>query len=415
MARLYNKPYRRGGGRRGGYLKASPDPVSAADFPSGLTLPATSRPALLGTYTDPYNSAMTVQRISDTGGDFPSGTSLRIGVEYAKIPCESGNYVIMNPWNFPLVNRANGYAYVGRQASAGTHASRKYPGRFYGEMNSQTDWGYDDTYYNGNGVTTVFDGGATYSVVSFGNYEGFLDYNEEYVALLVRRTSDSVYEVKCVRISDGAVQGTWSLAQTSLSNFDNCTISAGGNYVIVQLTGTVNTRTAGLHVFDRSMTHQRQISIGGGGSHIDYGFLEDGVTEVAAWTSGSGAAVEYYRLDTGAGTTVISGSPVSPWNFYTHISMKAYDRPGYLYVSTFDDAGTDHTKPASNTITAIRLATGEIELWACAQHSEDYASVYNHSPFAVPSYDGKRVYFNSAWRSSTGTENALMYVVRREA
>lgn len=412
MACLYHKPYRRGSGRRGGYKKASPDPIAATDFPSGLTLPATSDPSLLGTVTDPYNSAMTVRKITDNGGNFPTTSSNYIGVQYAKKSVESGNYIVVQPWTYRILNRANGYAYVAQFASTGQHASRRYRGRFYGEYSSSTQWGYDDTYYNGNGRTIVFDGGATYSVVSFGEGEGSLDFNEEYVALVVRRTSDSVYEVKCVRISDGAVQGTWSLGQTSLTGFNNCTISPGGNYVIVQLTGTVNTRTAGLHVFDRSMTHQRQISIGGGGAHIDYGFLEDGQTEVAAWVSASDKSVQYYKLSDGASTTVISAAN-SPWGYYTHVSMKAFERPGYLCIGTFDWTGADTTVKAYNTICMVRLATGEIEIWGCAQHSESAAGNYNHQPIAVPSFDGKRIYFNSAWRSSTGTTNALMYVIER--
>lgn len=411
MARLYHKAYRRGSGRKGGFKKASPDPIAVTDFPTGLTLPATSDPSLLGTVTDPYNSAMTIRKITDNGGNFPTTSSNYIGVQYSKRPVESGAYIVVQPWTYRMLDRGDGYAYVAQFSSTGQYGSRRYPGRFYGEWNSTTQWGYDDTYYSGSGRTIVFDGGATYSVVSFGQGEGSLDYNEEYVALICRRSSDSVYEIKCVRISDGTVMGTWDTGVTSNASINNCTMSPSGERVVVQLTGTVDSRTAGLHVFDRTMTHERQISIGGSGSHIDYGLLEDAQTEVAVWVSASDKSVQYYKLSDGSSTTAISSTD-TPFGYNTHISMKAYDRPGYVVVSSFDATWAGFTD-ATNAICAVRLSNGDIEIWGCSQHSESNVSNYNHSPFAVPSYDGKRIYFNSAWRSTTGTTNALMYVAER--
>lgn len=413
MARLYHKPYIKGGrGRRGGFRKASPDPILPADFPSGLTLPSTSDPSLLGTVTDPYNSVMTVRKISTNGGDFHTVSSDYIGVQYSKRPVESGRYIVVQPWTFRMLDRDNGYAYLAQFASTGHYASRRYPGRFYGEYNSQAEFGYDDTYYNGGSYVTVFDTSTTYDTAEFGYGEGSLDHNETYVALICRRSSDAVYEIKCVRISDSTVMGTWDTGTTSNSNINNCTMSPSGAYVVVQLTGTVDSRTAGLHVFNTAMTHQRQIAIGDSGAHIDYGWLEDGTTEVAAWVSSDDRSVAYYKLSDGAGTTVIaSGS--SPFGYNEHVSMKAFERPGYLVLSTFDASWADLTRPAVNAICAVRLSTGEIEIWGCSQHSESNVDNYNHQAIAVPSWDGKRIYFNSAWRSTTGTTNALMYVIER--
>jgi hypothetical protein len=420
MARLYHKPYRRSGGRRGGYMPASPDPITAVAFPAGLTLPSTTQPAYLGTYTDPYNPVMTVRRITDNGGNFPTVSSNYIGVEYAKRPVESGRYITVHPWHpvnsgYAILDRGNGYAWTARLASTVNHGSRKFPGRFYGEYNSATEFGYDDTYFNGAGRTIVYsDPGGIYGEVSWGGGEGNLPYDEDYVALMCQRTSNSVWDVICVRMSDGAVQGTWTTGVTSIANLNNVTMSARGTYVIAQLTGTVDGRTAGLHVFNRSMVHQRQIAIGGGGAHVDYGLLEDGLTEVACWQSSENKATEYYNLDTGAGTVVIAGAD-APWDYNTHTSMRAFDRPGYVTISTFDVSWQPPTGLGTNTVCQVRLATGEIEIWGCVQAHESEVDRYHHQAIAVPSFDGKRVYFNSAWRDTTDATNALMYVIERTA
>jgi hypothetical protein len=414
MARLYHKAYRRGGsGRRGGYKPASPDTVTAATFPGGLGVPTTAQPAYLDTVADPYNTVMTVRRISTTGGDFPASSGSYFSHEYAKRQPESGRYVGIRVPSAPhrIVDRLNGYAYVDTMFNA-SYGSRLYPGRFYGEQNSGTDFGYNDEYYNGGGTTIVFDGGATYSSVSFGLGEGSLPVDEDYVALLCRRSSDNVYEVKCVRMSDGAVQGTWVTGVTSTGNFDNMCMSARGTYVCVQLTGTVDGRTAGLHVFDRTMTHQRQISIGGGGAHLEYGLLEDGLTEVVVTVSASDRAVEYYTLSDGVKTTVIAGAS-SPFGFNTHVSTRCHERPGYVYISHFDDSWVSHTTAANGSVCAVRLATGEIELWGSVQMHETNASNYHQQAWGCPSWDGKRVYFNSSWRDDSSGTPGLLYVIER--
>jgi hypothetical protein len=80
----------------------------------------------------------------------------------------------------------------------------------------------------------------------------------------------------------------------------------------------------------------------------------------------------------------------------------------------YNEAGFTDYK-GHNLLCAVELATGKIEPWACAQMSEADLNYYKHAPFICPSYDGKRVYFNSAWRSSTASDNAHLYVVRHEA
>jgi hypothetical protein len=412
MARLYHKQYRRGGGRRGGFLKASPDPVPYGSF-SDNALGSSSAPTYLSSVTDEWFATQTITRLTTDGGDFPAAnTTSQIGHMYSKRPAETGDNILTTNLYPPRVLAKSDGAYQSSYSGPYVYPSRIHPGRVYGEWNSNTDFGYSNI--SGGGTTVIFDNGATYSACSMGYGEGQLDANEEYAALVLRRTSDNVYVVVCLRLSDGNIMGTWSTGSTTNSSIDNCTMSPDGQRVIVQTLGTLDGKSSGLQIFDNTMTYERRIAIGGGGSHIDYGFLEDGKTCVACWVSASNNALEYYLLSDGSGPNVVIPSASNFWLYNTHISMRCLDRPGYVYVCTFDyNSSTGNARPGHNAIIAVRLATGEVEGWAHAQHTEGDYSRYHAHPFASPSWDGKTVYFNSVWRATGSTANAHMYMSRR--
>jgi len=137
MARLYHKAYRRGGGRKGGFKKASPDPYySYATWPAKQALPSTSEPSYQGSVTDPWWSTQTVTKVTTNSSPFPtnapSGNPL---LQYSRGPVESGGYVIANGHWVPDIIRRSDWSVVVSNTSGLSQRiqwpSRVNPGRLW--------------------------------------------------------------------------------------------------------------------------------------------------------------------------------------------------------------------------------------------------------------------------------------------
>jgi len=423
MARLYHKAYRRGGGRKGGFKKASPDPVVYADLPSRQAMPTNSEPSYLGSYTDPWWPTQTVTKITKQESPFPATGGLAIGVIYSRNPPESGGYVLVNRIYPAEVLSSVDYSWVHGDSFTSqncAYPSRRYPGRLWGKSggNAGNEFGYWPSMGAASGFVTVYDGDTTYSKVDWPTAgEGVLDYNEEYAVLAAQKASNSTWDIICIRLSDGAVQGTYATSEASPP--DSLGMCASGNFVWVLCPSAWGGLSSGQNIFNRAMTHQRNITAIGT-AHGDWGLLEDGLTDVHAYVSSSNNAFMYVRADDGTTTTVLNGpsNSVFMWRFNHHLSMQCTERPGYAYVCTFDTNQVSFsTYKAHNSVVAIRLATGEIEPWCCTQHSMSDDQTYNYQAHATPNFKGNRVYFNSSFRrtaaANASSTSSLMYVAER--
>jgi hypothetical protein len=89
-----------------------------------------------------------------------------------------------------------------------------------------------------------------------------------------------------------------------------------------------------------------------------------------------------------------------------HISARAYDRPGWVYVSYYNSPG----KRFDDEIVAVRLDGQAVERLA-HMHS-DFAGCYRCETHAVPSWDGLRVLWASNWAlNGDGTSTVIQAYV----
>lgn len=420
MARLYHKAYRRGGGRRGGFKKASPDPYySYATWPAKQSLPSTSEPSYQGSVTDPWWSTQTVTKITTNSSPFPtSAPSDNPLLKYSRGPIESGGYVIaVGHWTPDILQRSDWSVVVSNTSSLSQRIcwpSRVNPGRLWtksdGDVSGSQNFGYYPDMGTMTGFVSVWNPTSTYVWLDCPTAgEWAMDANEEYAAFTAKRVSDGVWEIICVRLSDQTVLGQYDTGTTT-NPVDSLCMSVTGEYVVVWMSSAGGGLSQGNNIFNRSMTHQRNIT-STGTNHVDVGVLEDGLTDVLGAVGGTDNEVYYVRLSDGVKVTVINGTDSSQnmWRWNTHVSMKSYSRPGYIYVCTYDTNMVSFSAyKGHNSVTAVRLATGEIEGWCCTQHSESDDYGYSYSAFACPNFDGKRVYFSSAWRrlySSTASSH----------
>lgn len=91
--------------------------------------------------------------------------------------------------------------------------------------------------------------------------------------------------------------------------------------------------------------------------------------------------------------------------FAHHISGKAYDRPGWVYV-TYLGAPSEAGKRFAGEIVAIELTTGKVE--RLGTHRSTSQGCYRCEPHAVPSRDGRHVVFASTWGQDQTEVNAYV-------
>jgi hypothetical protein len=84
--------------------------------------------------------------------------------------------------------------------------------------------------------------------------------------------------------------------------------------------------------------------------------------------------------------------------FPHHISTRAYDRPGWAYVSHYPNPGARF----HDEIVAVKLDGSRAVERLAHQHS-DWNGCYRCETHPVPSRDGRRVLFASNWATYCGT------------
>jgi NOL1/NOP2/fmu family ribosome biogenesis protein len=270
-----------------------------------------------------------------------------------------------------------------------------------------------------------------------GNGEGNLSANGRYIAI----GSSSLRKMVVVDL-DTTVAGnpyggarfgpTYTFPACSLvvgsplvaCNFDNVSISPSGKYVAVMwdssYTGYSPDNISALRIYDVNPTtlaltphtmaagsercNQSGAYHGQNGwiiplSHADMGYDTAGVEVIVGNshcdTDNTIGSIYKVALSTGAttGLTDYSGGDAYP----THLSMRAADRPGWVYSGFEKQVG----RPFSDEVVAIALDGSGVERIA---HMHDvWTSCYGCEPQPVPSRDGRRVTFASTWTADCGT------------
>jgi hypothetical protein len=177
--------------------------------------------------------------------------------------------------------------------------------------------------------------------------------------------------------------------------FDSVQI-APGDQVVVTWYQAGTGRYAGIELFDRSMTFQRQLTAAGG--HGDVGRDVDG-QPVLVWLNAADPqapsdctnAVVKVRLSDAQRTCVLS----LPWGLAAHVSLP--DGGPWFYVSTYAPGDPDPLQGAwpayAGELLQVRFDGGEVR--RLAHHRSRPLNDYWYTPRASVDRDGRRLVFSS--------------------
>jgi hypothetical protein len=359
---------------------ATPVAPPVGDYPADTTLRyvATSslaRPGYLAPVTDP-TWGTTITRISNTAG---------VRQVYSRTPA----------WNSDESKILLSFSYPGRMLDGSTYADlgsfNHVPQAIWANTDPNALYGVSGNQFIRQNATT--EGRTTlrtfsaYSSISIGDYEGAIDDNDTYVALIGTTSGGSRHLITYNIATDAIVADIAAPA-----NMDNAQISRKGNYVVV--VGSGYTRR-----YDRNLTGF--ITLYPYGHHGDNALDASGNEIFVANATDNG--VESFRLSTGASTVLL---PTRTAFDAGHTSGRNINRPGWIYLSNYDPSiyGFNYLWPGRDQVVALKTdGSGTVEVFGFAHHS---ILAYANEPQAVPSRDGRRVLFASEW----GTSGAYAYV-----
>lgn len=209
-------------------------------------------------------------------------------------------------------------------------------------------------------------------------------------------------------LQNDAIIATMPLPSEQLIDFDWVSVSPLGNYVVVDYADEMTSRYHGIEVYDRNLNFLWQKPLGAG--HSDFGLDAAGNEVLIMDVYKDDPNLTYinkYMLADGTETPLLSISPF----FDVHHSCRAFGRPGWVYVSTFDFSGrlTDSEAswlPFEDEVFAVNMdGSGSVQRYA-HHHSQRYSvefpdgdlSTYYAEPHATASPSGNRILFGSNWR-----------------
>ena len=344
-----------------------------------LTTTPLPRPAYLSSVLDP-TLGTTTTRISSAAG---------VRHSYSRI----------SAWNSDGSRILLGFSYPGRMLDGRTYADlgsfAQISGAIWSNTNPNKLFG-TDAQGNGNriysqnattGALTVLHAFSGYSYVTIGDGEGGVSDDDRYIALLGYPSTGG----KHIIVFD-LVNRTVVADALAPSGTDNVQISRKGNYVVV--VGSATRR------YTRSLASSIQLYPYG--NHGDNALDANGNEIYVANSTGNG--VKSFRLSDGAATVLIpEGSAFG----YGHTSGRNILRPGWIYLSVYDNTVTAG-QPGRDQLIAVKTdGSGTVEVYGFSHHTN--TTTYAMQPHAVPSPDGRHVLFASEW----GTTSVHAYVVGR--
>jgi hypothetical protein len=355
----------------------TPPTTTLPAFPSTTTLrylatPSVSRPGYLSPITDPVLGTKTT-RVSDTAG-----------VRHA--------YSRISAWNSDGTRILLGFAYPGRMLDGRTYADR---GAFH--QLSQAIWSNVDpnklygivsnALYRQSASTEAITKLHTftgYSNLTIGDYEGGISDDDRYMALIGTSSTGTTHLIT-YNVAAGSVVADIAVP----SDINNAQISRKGNYVVVVNDNIGTARGQGVERYTRDLSSR--INLTPYGRHGDNALDASG-REI--YVANNAPNVVAYNLATGGGTRLLAGTTAYE---YGHVSGRNLDRPGWIYLSVFDNGATAG-RPGHDQVVAVKTdGSGQVEVFAFSHHTD---TAYADQPQAVPSPDGRRVLFASEWGGS---------------
>lgn len=211
--------------------------------------------------------------------------------------------------------------------------------------------------------------------IFLGPWEGNISIGDRYAVFLSSANDVIVYDI----VADQILASKKTTDIGSFSQPDWASISQSGNYVVInwRQPGT----QGGVTSYDRNLNKVADLFTRG--EHGDIGYDAFG-NEVYVQM----CPMEMSRLDNGQITAIMSGA-----HNCGHLSMRAYDRPGWATISGFGE------------VISLKL-DGQSTVQRFA-HDRSTGSNYDSQPKGVVSPDGSRVMWNSDWH---GTSTVYAYV-----
>lgn len=204
-----------------------------------------------------------------------------------------------------------------------------------------------------------------------------------------------------------AIVGTWDFAAHGVGRPDHVSMSPSGEYIVASWDGNAY----GTSAFRRDFTGQ-PVKLHHKSEHSDIALLPNGHDAYVSVDYQSNAGdVFMVEIQTGV-KTVFFGNYLNGTATAFHFSGKAYDKPGWVLVSTYDTAAA--TQWLHKKLFALQLKANPVI--ANVAHTHVVSSGYWSEPHASVNRDFTRILFNSNWDTGSDLDvDAYMAVLPAQA
>jgi hypothetical protein len=235
--------------------------------------------------------------------------------------------------------------------------------------------------------------------------EGSPSKDARYWGLQVETSSFGILGMITYDMQTNTITGVYDL--TGKPRPDHISMSPTGDYVIPSwysdfnsCNSTPTSNPCGLMSYTRDFS--QAVRLAATGEHSDIA-LDSAGNDVVVMSNYRTGYVEAYDVATGQVTNL--------WNMYVngsatalHVSGKAYNKPGWVLISTYATSGG--TRWYTNKIMAVEIAANPRILNISHTYHKDKG--YWTEPHAVVNRDFTRILFNSNWHEDTDKVDAYM-------
>jgi hypothetical protein len=295
------------------------------------------------------------------------------------------NNAILNASTLATIYTQNGFCGSGHHTWA--NSDRRY---IYSATNSARQWNRYDATANTCTVLKTYTssdfGGITPTTVSYGDDDGNTDDADGHAALILNDNIPFVINPKtgaviCRATTGGGIGSGASIVDSTITHDGlHMSVNWGNPYA------SVDSFNANTCAFERKMTSNN--------AHNDVCVLSDGTTQVLVQSDGPLVATKF---SDGTSYNVLSGQN----GYRHHVSCRNTQRPGWAYISTYNDLcdGTLTGMAAFHRIFALALDGSQTVEQFAWDHTA-CPTAYSDATMAVPSPDGKKVAWKAAWNSA---------------
>lgn len=382
--------------RAGVCQQSGTPPTYPPDGPlSSYTAPSQPKPGYLQSYTD-QTFGTKITRVTDAAAFGLSGPVVRH--HYSKDePWNSDDSLIFIMAGNTLLDDAT-YQIVGHVTASGElrWANTKPLVMWNVDINAKSL--NEITVHPGTPYTTTSKTLATFpsfDKLYMGPWEGNVDDDDHYIAMLGETGSTATAIVWDLKANTEVAR---LVLPHAFADVDWISMSPSGKYVMVM------TANAGTDIYDTDLTGYRHLLSSQG--HADMGYDVAG-TECLLnfqWSNWPVHSRIFCTPLDGSAQTVEFANPLFRDTCQSHLSMRATQRPGWLYVSVNDNCTGNNG--IEKDVFSIRLdgsgavAGNEVaEQWAQTYSS---SASYDRLVFGVPNRDGSKVMFASDWGDPSG-------------